>query len=164
MRMYNSSCPGCSVWKSPAVTIVCSSKLRNFPSPIRMTSLNNPTQSWSRHPWKVRWPTISMSNERFVTLLDSGIVPRTMLISWRTAYGAAHGGQWCIEVHESSKWEWLSWVINLSNSLRVMKNTTPTCAHTYLSEMQFLQCVAGRIEDRLQTGNTFLLRRYRQNT
>jgi hypothetical protein len=35
---------------------------------------------------------IVKSNQRFVILLDSGIVPRTMLISWRTAKGGAFRG------------------------------------------------------------------------
>ena len=52
-------------------------------------------------------------------------------------------------------------VKKLSNSLRVNKNTTPTIPHTYTGKVQLrvLQCVTCCIEDRLQTGHSFLVMR-----
>ena len=71
------------------------------------------------------------------------------------------------EVHEFRKWELPNWLRNLSDLHRIIRNTTPTSTstHSHASEMQFLQCVTSRIEDRLQTGHPFLvIRSYRKNT
>ena len=93
IRANKSSCPGCSVSNiSPVDTPIFNSNSRCFPSEMRMISLNIPTQSWSRHPRKGFRPEISKLNQRFVILLDTGIVPRTMLISRRTSGGAAFRG------------------------------------------------------------------------
>ena len=88
-----------------------------------------------------------------------------------TVYNSVEGKYvqvWKIaKVYESSKWELSSWLRNLSNSLCVIRNTTPTLAPTssLSSEIQFLQCVTSCIEDKLQTGHSFLvMRSYRQNT
>ena len=91
------ACLGCSVCrKSPTDTTICNSNSRGFLSAMRMTSLNILTQSCSRNPGKGP-PTIVKSNRRFVTSLDPGVVPRS-LISWRTAFCAFRGAQYLITV------------------------------------------------------------------
>jgi hypothetical protein len=81
----------CSRSNFPLLTTICKSNSRGFPEDMRMASSHIPTQSSSGHPRQGCSPRILKSKERFVTVLDTGIVPRTMLISRRTVFpGALH--------------------------------------------------------------------------
>jgi len=86
MRLYSLSSPGYSSCKLDICicTDISKPNPRSFPAEMRTTWSHIPSQSSSRHPRKGCLPEMVKSNERFVTLLDAGIVLRTKLISRKT--------------------------------------------------------------------------------